>query len=357
MRAEAIPLDQLLLDPNNYRLQEQEGYTTYPAHRFHIDRVQEATRRRLRSENLDPLRNSIVANGYLEIERIVVFPYEHEVDRFLVVEGNRRVAALLAIRDEHDAGVELPQSLVDIFEGVPCLVADEAGQEPFLREAIMGIRHVGGIREWGGYQRAKLVADLRDTHGLEPNSISERIGLSVIEVNRRYRAFKALQQMENDENYGEYAGPSLYPIFHEAVSLPAVREWLGWNPDENSFDEAEQREQFYQLISPRELDEGEQQPPKVKSYSDVRALRDVLPNPEAKADLLQIDREFVDALTIANRERMSTRWRSEVTEAKTALLNIPVLEVENFEDEDLVAIRSLIDIANRILAAYERANA
>ena len=355
MEPRPIPLNELLLDPNNYRLQEQEGFSTYPDHRFHIDRVQDKTRRRLQNENLGPLRNSIVANGFLEIERIVVVPYEHEVDKYLVIEGNRRVAALLNIREEHAGGVEIPGNVVRVFDAVPCLVVDGTDQEAYFREAIMGIRHVGGIRQWGGYQRASLVANMRDNHQLDASVISERIGLSVIEVNRRYRAFKALQQMKGDENYGEHATAQLYPLFHEAVSLPDVREWLGWNTETFTFDDDEQREIFYQLISPRIPEHGEALPPKLKAFSDVRSLREILPNGEAKADLLQMEREFVDALTIANRDKMSQRWRNEVNEARTALANIPALEVEQFEEADIQAIQGLIDTAETILVIHGRA--
>lgn len=357
MRQEPIPLDQLLLDPNNYRLQEQEDFTSYSEDRFHLDRVQNATRKRLRSENLRPLRNSIVANGFLEIERIVVVPYKHEDEKYLVIEGNRRVAALLLIQDEYDAGIPIGNKLKSVMRGVPCLVADQEGQEAFFRQAIMGIRHVGGIREWGGYQRAKLIADLKDNHDLEANSISEMIGLGVREVNRRYRAFKALQQLENDENFGDNASAKLYPIFHEAVALPIVREWLGWNVETYAFENDEKREIFYELISPRIQDDGAENPPKVKSYSDVRALRVILANADAKADLLQMDRELVDALTIANTEQISRRWRREINDATTALKSIPALEVERLVDDEVKAIKSLIDVASRVLKSYERLRA
>ena len=242
MQPGTIPLDRLLLDPNNYRLQEQADFTPYQPDRYHLPRVQETTKTRLKDENLGPLINSIIANGFLEIERIVVIRYEHVEDRYLVIEGNRRVAALQQIRDRHDTGITLPPNVLDVLQGVPCLLADDDAQEPFFREAIMGIRHVGGIREWGGYQRAKLIADLHDIHNLEPTSISERIGLSVIEVTRRYRAYKVLQQMQVDENYSDHATPNLYPLFHEAVSLPAVRDWLGWSVANSAFDDDEQRE-------------------------------------------------------------------------------------------------------------------
>lgn len=354
MRSDNLPLSSLLLDPNNYRLQEIEGFTQYPADRFHIDRVQEATRRRLKEENLEPLKSSIVSNGFLEIERIVVTPYQHTEGKYLVIEGNRRIAALLAIQEDYDAGIEVPDQLVGVFDAVPCIVAEEGQQEAYFREAIMGIRHVGGIREWGGFQRAKLVADLRDGHGLDASSISDRIGLSAIEVNRRYRAYKALQQMQNDEDYSEFSGPSLYPLFHEAVSIPAIRDWLGWNQETNHFENDDTRDAFYQLISPRKLDEGEERPPKLKTYSDIRAIREVLANEEAKADLMMPERELVDALTIANQSKMSQRWRSEVNEAKTALSKLPGLEVAALEEKDLELIKDLIDTAQQVLMFKEK---
>ena len=356
MHPQEIPLDQLLLDPNNYRLQEQDGFTQYPEHRFHVDRVQDTTRRMLQSENLTPLRNSIVSNGFLQIERIVVVPYEHANDKVLVIEGNRRIAALLLIRDQYEAGIELPPTIVEVFQSVPCLVADDEEQDAFFREAIMGIRHVGGIKEWGGYQRAKLVADLRDSHDLDAISISNRIGLSVIEVNRRYRAFKALQQMENDEDYADYAKPQLYPLFHEAVSLPTVRQWLGWDGEACTFDDEDTRELFYQMISPRTLDERDTKSPKLNSYSDVRALRRILPIPDAKAELLQMDKDLVDALAIANRDQMSRRWKSELNDAMIALRNIPALEVRQFDTDDVAAITTLVETANEILEIYRNSN-
>jgi len=211
MKAEAISLNDLLLDPNNYRLQEQDSFAQIEPNRFHLDRVQSGTLSRLRRENIRPLRDSIYSNGFLEIERIVVTPYEHADGKYLVIEGNRRIAALLQLREEYETGINVPQSVVDVFEAVPCLVVDGKGQETFFREAIMGIRHVGGIKEWGGFQRAKLISDLQDTHLLDSASIAQRLGLSVQEVNRRYRAFRALQQMSEDEVYSEYATAAMYP--------------------------------------------------------------------------------------------------------------------------------------------------
>lgn len=357
MRAVTLPLDQLLLDPNNYRLQEQDNFVQIEGDRFHLERVQKGTMTRLRRESLRPLRDSIFSNGFLEIERIVITNYEHADDKYVVIEGNRRVAALLQLQEEYENGIEINESIVSVFSAVPCLLADSEGQAPFFREAIMGIRHVGGIKEWGGYQRAKLIADLYDHHSLDPASIAQRLGLSVQEVNRRYRAYRALKQMRDDEIYSEHATASMYPIFHEAVSLPIVREWLDWDTEENIFRDNENREIFYQLITPRGDGQDEQTEPKIRTYSEVRQLRDILPNADAKAELLRMDRDLVEALAVSAQDNMARRWRHEVTEAKTALSNIPGQEIQNLNQEEIQSINDLIKQAQEILEMNRKLNA
>lgn len=287
MQQADLPLENLLLDPNNYRLQEVSGYVSVPEERFQLEQIQRTTLQRLQKENLKELQKSIVANGFLPIERIVVTPYKHRDGMYLVLEGNRRVAALKGLREQDLAGIELPERVGKTFNAVPCIVAEDNEEFPFFKETLMGIRHVGGIKEWGGYQRAKLIADLHDDHQLDPTEISDRLGLSVQEVNRRYRAFKGLQQMEQHDDFAEYADPLMYPLFHEAISLPVVRTWLGWNPETLEFDNEETVAEFYSLITPTESEAtGRKIDPKLKTYSDIRELKRIIPNDEAKSLLL-----------------------------------------------------------------------
>lgn len=350
MESKDLPLDSLLLDPNNYRLQEASGYVSVPAERFQLEQVQKSTLQRLQQENLKELQKSILSNGFLPIERIVVSPYDHAEGKYLVIEGNRRVATLKTLREQERAGIEIPASVAAVFKAVPCIVTEDDPAFPFFKETLMGVRHVGGIKEWGGYQRAKLIVDLKDRHGLEASEIADRLGLSLQEVSRRYRAFKALQQMEQNEDYSEYTDPSKYPLFHEAMSLPVVRTWLGWNEQTLRFDDSEAEEQFYQLITPRTDEEtGKKPEPKIRTFSDVRELKRILPNSEAKALLLDDSRSFLDALTIARKDEISKKWKSEVSEAAAALQKIGALEVKNLSKEDVAAIENLREMADQVL--------
>ncbi|MGV3511450.1 MAG: hypothetical protein ACO1OX_05535 [Novosphingobium sp.] len=362
MKSVDLPLDNLILDPNNYRLQDESGYAAIAKSKYYLENVQNAAEKLLKKEGLKELRDSFVSNGFLPIERIVVTPYntglesepEEAKNKYLVIEGNRRVASLKIIQDEIVAGVEIPTSVGEMLQRIPCIVVDQDGQTEYFKETLMGIRHVGGIRQWGGYQRAKLIADLKNNFKIESTEVAAKLGLSVQEVNRRFRAFSALEQMKDDEEYGDYAKPSMYPLFHEAVSLPAVRDWLSWNSDSNRFEDIDKMHQFYHLMTPSYDDEtGSESNAKLTTYSDVRQLKDILPNPEAKQILLDDDRTFEDAKIVSGREKLSKKWRTEISEAISSLKNIGALEVKNLSSADMNLISELIDTAASIKSIRE----
>jgi hypothetical protein len=349
-----LQLSQLLLDPNNYRYQDDVDFVAAQEERFAEASVQDRAYRRLRDEALIDLKNSILANGFLPFERIVVRPYRSADDRYVVIEGNRRIAALRWIKEDHEAGVDVPDSVLAVLDAIPCIVVEETDVSSPTELALMGIRHVGGIREWAGYQRAKLIAELRDDHGLESADVARRLGLSVHEVNRRYRAYKALKQMEDDEEYGDFAKPSMYPLFHEAVAQPTVREWLGWSDTDAYFSNEAAREQFYLLITPRETDEGVQVEPKLPTRADVRELRSVLAVPEAKRVLLDSDRSFHDALGLAKADELARSWSVQIAEAMAALHAISAVELGNLSGDDIAQLERLRDIASTLLDAHSK---
>ena len=147
METKDIPLDNLLLDPNNYRLQEVSGYVSVAPERFQLEQIQKTTLQRLQQENLKELQKSIVSNGFLPIERIVVAPYEQDEDKYLVIEGNRRVAALKSLREQERAGIPIPSAVSAVFDGVPCIVVNNDPAFPVLQGNANGCasrrRHQG----------------------------------------------------------------------------------------------------------------------------------------------------------------------------------------------------------------------
>ena len=291
------------------------------------------------------LKKSILANGYVPMERIIVIPYEHKRECFLVVEGNRRVAALKSLLQEHKEGVvDLSQAQVTSFSKIPCAVLQAEGKDLIhAQRVIMGIRHITGPREWGAYQQAQLIVELRDIENQDFQSIANHLGLSVVEVGRRYRAMRALKEMEDDELYADRATFEHYRLFHELVSLPDVRAHFGWDDDSLKFLDKQRAREFYELISPH----SNEQAPKVRTYADVRKLKLIVPHPKAVAVLLDPEKSLTEAIEIAesivHEPIVESQSLTEVMrEIGRALSKLDVLAVTNLEPSEVKAINDII---------------
>ena len=349
-----VPIDNIFLDANNYRFQDLGDYSPVPRDKIKNDVVQRRTIERLKSFGFEELKNSIIENGFVVVDRVVLSKIDD--DNYIVIEGNRRIAALKSIQSDIANKLLENEGLSKTISSIPCVVTDAESNEVF-QLTLMGIRHVGGVHDWGGYQRAKLVCDMRDKLNLNSQEVASKIGLSVQEVNRRYRAFKALEQMRENEEYEDYAKPSLYPIFHEAVSQPIVREWLGWNAEKVRFETDIEVEFFYELITPNEDDHGVKSEAKVNTYSHVRSLKQVLLSEEAKMALYDDDQPFVNAVLLAKRKELSGKWRKEVKEATSSLKSIGALDLADFTDADIKLLGDIKEAAAQLMTQFEKITA
>jgi hypothetical protein len=303
---------QLLLDPNNYRFHDLPSYKRVAQReRYSESGVQERALQLLQSTEsfeLPALKDSILTNGFVPIEQIVVEKFEEKTTEdglplCLVIEGNRRVASVkLLLQDQAAGAANITANVLTSLQKLPVveIVGSKSERESY-RHTLMAIRHISGIREWGPYQQAKLVVELYDTeHAFGP--VAQRIGISAREVARRYRASKALQQMEEDDEFGEYAAPRLYSFFHEAVSQPKVREWLQFSDQTYKAEDAEAKRAFYELLSPRTIDD-ETFPPKLQNANrQVRQLKDIVDKKVPLKILIDPEKTFDDAVKAAEDE-------------------------------------------------------
>lgn len=306
-KVEVSPI-QLLLDPNNYRFHDIKGYKEVKQRaRYPEPGVQDRALALLQETttfDLGSLKDSIRTNGYIPVEQIVAVHFDKDAegqDRYLVIEGNRRAASLKTLlKDAKDGSVDLPESVRLTIDSIPVVIlkGSDAEVEGYKR-TLMAIRHVAGIREWGSYQQAKLVVEMFQEEGATLGSVAQKIGISSREVARRYRASRALRQMEEDEEYSDSAEPRLYAFFHEAVSQPKVREWLGFNDTTYKAENEDARRLFFELLSPREVD-GEKKEPKLNNANQqVRQLKDIVSKPFALEVLADPDKSFEEAVRAA----------------------------------------------------------
>jgi len=341
-QAAEIRVDRLLLDPNNYRFLDRKKFKKKVSTRFHEETVQRATLDSLeQSYQLDELKQSIVTNGYVPMERIIVVPYRPKPGYYLVVEGNRRVAALKSLlKDKSEGAISLSPKRVSSLAKIPCAVLTGKGAElKHAERVIMGIRHIAGPKEWGAYQQAVLVSELKDDESLEFSQIAEMLGISSIEASRRYRAIGALKTMESDELFSRKAEPKFYRLFHEMVSLPEVRARFGWSTESLGFTDIEKGRLFFDLISSDGKHEA-----KLQTYGDVRKLKFIVGNNKAEDVLFDSSKQFSEAVRIGEQGKNKVDASSLLGEARESLSQIGVLHAKGLKVKDMQVISEMLEM-------------
>lgn len=255
--ASIIPFDSIYLDPNNPRFWGEKTVRDTPDLRVPDIKVQERTMEAIKKYGVEDLRVNIMRNGFLPMDRIVIRPLAGHEDKYVVVEGNRRTAALRLLRQQIDEQYIAEEGIDDDYlerlkastDAIEVLVYRGSDTHD-ISWLLQGIRHISGIRDWLPAQQARLVADRIDNHGYSVTAASQQFGINSQKVARLYRTLKALQQMASDEEFQSKADNRYFSLFEEAIRDNYVREWLGWSKAENRFENIDHLRQFYSWIVP-----------------------------------------------------------------------------------------------------------
>lgn len=99
------------------------------------------------------LVDSFLENGFIDYEPLVV---KRDGTRFVVIEGNRRLAAIKEIR--YNKGKYASSKLADL-ESVPVLIFPEGpdNQQESEMRVYLGVRHLLGFREWPPFAKAQFL--------------------------------------------------------------------------------------------------------------------------------------------------------------------------------------------------------
>ena len=276
----ALRVEQLLLDPNNPRFSELgEDLNQVAEGRFADEKVQQFAYDKMKADLFDvsELKDTIKTLGFLPMDRMVVRRWKGSTaanERFVVIEGNRRLTALRWLLGLHDIGKEtFSEEQLKNFQILECLKLSDEAAETTASLILPGLRHVSGIKEWGPYQKAKAVHALRKS-GLSSQDAAQSLGLSTRAANAAYKCFLALEQMKNHEEYGEHAHPRMYSYFEEVFKRPNVRTWLSWNDEAESFISEDHVKEFYSWIVPGQDDSEVPKLPEAKSIRDLSGILD-----------------------------------------------------------------------------------
>ncbi len=245
----------LYLDPNNYRFIDNKDYRRVSEKDIHADTIQKRTNSFLtgkNNENIQDLITSYKVNGILPVNQIQVKRVELNTTEsyFLVLEGNRRVAALKFLYSEYkEKGNDIGKLTVEDFEKIP--VIEHADDYVVNHMIVMGLEHIAGKKKWSPVNQAQLIEDLINQHNMTEDEICDSLGITKYILRRTRRALGFVNRYKSSD-YGDQFTSSMYSIFEEMIKSPDIKNWLEWDDNVMSPGNSSNEERFFSWISREE---------------------------------------------------------------------------------------------------------
>jgi hypothetical protein len=305
------PPGDLSLDPQNPRL---------AGHHFDLDDQVGIAGWLWKNKAVKEIVDSISASGFWTHEEL--FACE-ESGRMVVVEGNRRLAAVKILVEEDlrsKLGISLELPTPEVLESLrelPVLVESRKQIWEFI-----GFKHVNGPQVWDSLAKAEYVHRVHTEFGVSLSEIARAIGDENDTVKRLYRGLLVLNQAKDQGLFDpEDSMQKKFPFSHlwTALGYSSVQSFLGVDttsllrPDPVP---AEKMEHLSNLMlwlfgsRSREIDPKiRRQTPDLRNLIEslgtpkgVQALRAGLPLTAALEASLGDERLFQDALLKAEEE-------------------------------------------------------
>ena len=236
------------------------------------------------------LVQSICASGFFQHEALIV---AEEDGKWIVIEGNRRLAALKAIVDTNLAESQewsIPHadpSIIQSLKEVPCLQSTRSDAWRYL-----GFKHVNGPAKWSSYAKAAYIAKVHRDFGMPLVQIASQIGDRHNTVQRLYRGLMVLEQAEAAEVYdreNRWNSRLFFSHLYTGLDREGIRGFLQLAPKEDESSEPVSKDRLKEL---GELcvwlygSKKDKNPPIINNQNpDLKHLDEVIANREALSAL------------------------------------------------------------------------
>jgi hypothetical protein len=288
-----IDIQHLYLDPNNFRLIHETEQVNVPNEKIKDKDAINRTYRMIlgdKNQGIQDLVDSFKTNGYLPVDQIQVRPISD--DDFVVVEGNRRIAALKYLKNEYDQkSVDLGKLDKNILTQIPVVLYKDTDDAHYM--TLMALKHISGNRKWGEWNRAKFLETLANAN-IPEDEICKRIGISKSDLRRNIRALGLANQYQ-DSDYGDQFSESMFPIFSEASRNTILKEWIGWDDTTKLANNAINRDLFFSWLSKETIEDDFEddlfgrnmnfKEPAISKRDDIRILSKILNDKNALKNL------------------------------------------------------------------------
>ena len=322
IKIEPIEVGRLLLDPDNPRL-------------AHIDVAkgpEGLAKAMWREMAVSEVALSIAENGFFPEEPLLAIPapgYPKHDPHYIVVEGNRRLTAVLLLTDDSlrakVKATDLPKLTASQRRGLERLPVAVYPDKDALWE-YFGFRHVNGPKEWDALAKATYVTQVRRRLRIDLDTIARKIGDQHSTVKRFYRGYVLLEQAEEEglfDRENRVRNRLHFSHLYTAVAYPDVQKFLGITEEGSLVENPVKKSHFPQLA---ELmvwlfgdKERDKEPVVRKQNPHLSMLRDVIADRAALNALrsgISLERSY--AISLGD----SRRFEEALINAKDALQEV-----------------------------------
>lgn len=188
-----------------------------------------------RNMAIESLVLSIIAQGFFESEPLIVI---QEDNKWVVIEGNRRLAAIKAILhpDQITTGAmdkyqgDITKELIENLRNkIPVVIF--SSREESWRE--IGFKHVNGAVKWDSYAKAKYIAQVHNDYNVPLKQIAKQIGDTNRKVLRLYQSIMILQQAQEQTTFSLdniYANRIFFSHLYTAMGYKGYQKYVSLDP-------------------------------------------------------------------------------------------------------------------------------
>lgn len=361
-----LELKKIYLDPNNPRFTSLK-WDNIPDEQISDESIQKATKRKLEEGfSIYKLVDNIQINGFLPIDRVIVKRIAE--DKYVVLEGNRRICAAKNIMEMHENNKDLvDESVIESLKEISCLVYTGSEKQPSW--VFQGLRHIIGIQEWPAYNKARLLVQLMEDENLSLTEVGKKFGLSAYGAGQWVRGYYAFMQAAEESDYTQEIDERAYPYLQEIFSRsnPVFKDWLKWNDTDYKFEDNLKFNEFLSWLYPRDEENvldgvevrGNWDNRLIKRSNDLRIVSFLLRESIADFEMFRADGDLEKAKNNADMRKYlesqdpSTETLEKIKSCTKALDDIPFKLVVSRKEELSELLNKLDEKVREILEACQ----
>jgi len=301
---------------------------------------------------------SIRASGFFQNEPLIAIK---EGDKNIVIEGNRRLAALKCILDPRVQSFlnvgsnkfQIDPETRKTIEEIPVIFVNQR------KDAwkFIGFKHINGPAKWGSYAKAQYIFEIKKEYGLTLEEIASQLGDTHKTVNKLYLALVILNQATEFRVFDitDIFGTRLYfSHLYTALTYEGYKEYLGINylteDEENPVPESKY-EQLKDVLTWLFGSKKQNLRPIIRSQNpDLKNLEKVLRN-ETSISALKNNHSLDVAFDISIPK--NENFINAIDEAKIYLNKALSLSVEGYDGKDINILKKIGTVHKIAKKIYE----